>query len=125
MAKGATKRESVARPATIRRLIARLGGLPAPDEREDELWLYHVRVGEMFNRAVAHARMASYFESAVGDVFPTTRTFASHVNEEEYGLDYIIPGDVPEAKAGRLVYSFLFRKMKARDKAAEELHAIR
>ena len=121
MAKHATKRENIAWPAEILSLLVKLGGLPAQNEREDEAWFDHVRAGEFFNRAVANARLASYFESAVSDVFPATRTFALRANETVYDLDYIVPGDVPEAEADRLAYWLLFQSMKAQDETVEEV----
>lgn len=122
MTKDTTKRANFARLADFLDSIVKLGRPPAPDGREVEVWLDHVRAGELFNQVVAKARLASYFESAVRDVLSTpTGSIAMCTGEGEYSLDYIVPGEEPEAKTDRLAYWWLFQTMKTRDKTIEEL----
>ena len=121
MANAGTKGEKTRSPAEILRLIVTPGGLPAPDERADEVWYDHVRAGEFFNCVVANARMSSYFERAVSGVVGALGASSQPADEGVYDLDYIVPGDEPEAEADRFAYWLLFQSMKAREETVAEL----
>ena len=94
-------------------------------EVDDELWADQLMTTEMFNRAVANAHVRSYFERAMR-IVPAPHHYDECLLEpdELYGLDYILPGDVPDTEAGRLLSRKVQGQLDDVQNALEELHRV-
>ena len=123
MTERATKRGAVVWPIEAPKLSFGLGGLPDFGEPDDEVWLDQIRASEIFNHAVANARLNSYFESAVSGVLMGHGSFALN-SGEAYDFGYILPGDEPEEEADQLAYRYVYSTMKARDELIDDLRRV-
>ena len=97
--------------------------LPVLTDHDDQAWLDHVRVGELFNRAVANAHLSAYYNSAIRALGQEWARPGHGLLDRgsEYDIDYVLPGDVPDSEADRIAYWWLFQAVKAEDDLVDEV----